>query len=1500
MNNLINGSESTNQHDENKRKVLIEHIKNNLSKGQTNLSSGQRRLWTLLQMDREVNTEYFFAFEIKGNLDFSILQQSFVDIIQKNAILRSSLIDMIGMPLCIENLNMNAVIKRINLEDISEDFLIDDTVDLSKLNIDKEKLHPSSGQLIQLFLVKISGNVHYLILKASKFIFDKHSARILIKQILATYHSFSSGSGEPARYSQKSYSEFVIDEKNWLEGEEYQQHFSFWKSYLSDLQLLQLPTDKPRPLMKTHNSSTISDTLPIKIAKEIEDFSASNGISEDIIILSGFMILLSQYTSQNDITIGLSGNGNRTDSNDSDHLIGPIENTLIVRFVFDGKLSFHELTKKVNAAVQEIKRFEIPFSNLVDALNPARDLSRTPFFQVMFSYQDISEEINTVPDLEVIQKMVSKSLTDLDLSLTFTRLKRNLYFNLDYNLDLYEETTIRRLLSHLYMILDFCIKHKSKEISKLSIIDNSERNKILLWNNTDCEFPIDKCLHELFCEQAKRTPSALAVSCQGTVLTYAELDKKSNQLANYLKSLELGSEAKVSICLYQSIEIVIAILGILKAGYTYVPLDPEYPLERLEYMLVDCDSHLLITQLSAGKMLDIDSSKKKLLIDTEWEKIAQCPSTRLDLDISPDRLAYMIYTSGSTGAAKAVMITHRGIVNNLSWRQKTWALNKNDKVLQNTSFSFDPSVWSTFWPLISGAQVIITAPNQHYDSKILVRLIKEQEITLFGTVPSLISLILDEPGIKTCSSLRYILSGGEILTRSLQQKVFSSTSAQLANLYGPTETTIDATFWQCDQSDTSESAPIGRPIANLKTYILNEYFQIVPVGVPGQIFVGGTGIARGYHNRPGLTAERFLPNPFSNTGERIYKTGDLGRYKTDGRIEFLGRIDEQVKVRGYRIELNEIDILLNQHPNVKEAICNVYMNFLNENQLVAYVSLEKDCCLQSDDLTKYLGERLPSYMIPSFLMILDKLPKMPNGKINRSALPVPSIKNGNNSENYIAPRTPIEQEISQAFLDVLGLNRISIHDDFFSLGGTSLMLARLASQLLNRFEINIPMAQFFRIPTIHGVAEVVSTYQQEGIEAVMAKKHATRLEEDTVLDDNISSKNLIKADYLNPKVILLTGSTGYLGAFLLEQLINKTNAEIYCLVRALNEKEALARIHSTMSKYRIWDEKYKERIYPIAGDLSLPQFGLSDQMWEFLAKKTDSIHHSGAMVNFAYPYTALRASNVLGTKEILRLACQHRLKAVHYISTIDTLLAVHADRPFLENDDILQGPAEIAGGYTASKWVAEKIVNIAMKRGVPACIYRPGLILGQKETGAVQTNDYLLVAFAGFVSMGIMPEYPRIFDTIPVDYAASAITHISMQPHSFGKFFHLFNPAPVPLSTFYKWTETFGYRFDVVDFEEARRRGVQVDSSHPLYPLVPLLREADPTPPLSLDPLHISEVKPELECLNTFTALKESGISCQPTTEDFTHRFLQYLIDINFLQSPKDLQEISFKQNDLE
>ncbi|MGZ4032873.1 MAG: non-ribosomal peptide synthetase, partial [Tumebacillaceae bacterium] len=865
------------------------------------------------------------------------------------------------------------------------------------------------------------------------------------------------------------YADFAIWQRDWLQGEVLDAQMAFWKKQLGgELPVLEMPTDRPRPPVQTYRGASEAFTIPRHLTKALNALSRQQGATLFMTMLSAYQTLLHRYTGQADIVVGtpIAGRNRK----ETEGLIGFFINTLVLRTSFEGNPTFTELLQQVReTSLEAFANQDVPFEKLVDELKLQRDPSRTPLFQTMFILQNTPFEEVKLPGLTLLPVEFDNPTAKFDLSIELSERGEELVGLLNYNTDLFDRATIARLAQHYLNLLQGIADDAKQFVSVLPILTEAERHQLVgEWNDTMVEYPQDVCLHQLFEQQVDRTPDAVAVVFEEQELTYRELNEQANRLAHYLQKQQVGPEVLVGVCMERSLEMVISLYGILKAGGAYVPIDPTYPSDRLSYLLEDSQIQVLLTQ---EKWLDTlpDVSVPFICFDLADELLVGERTENPPSAATAEHAAYMIYTSGSTGKPKGVLNTHKGIVNRLLWMQDEYKLTSDDRVLQKTPFSFDVSVWEFFWPLLTGARLVVARPEGHRDSHYLVETIQRYEITTLHFVPSMLQLFLEETGVEQCRSIRQVMTSGEALPYELQKRFFACLDAELHNLYGPTEAAVDVTYWECESDSTLNFVPIGRPIANTTIFILDQHLQPVPIGVAGELHIGGVQVARGYHNRPELTAEKFIPNPFA-PGERLYKTGDLARFLADGNIQYLGRLDHQVKIRGQRVELGEIEEVLMQQTGVWDAVAVVREDVPGDQRLVAYLVVQEAEAFDVNELRGFLKKRLPDYMVPAHYMLLEQLPLTPNGKVDRKALPAPDGASLATSREYVAPTTPTEQLLAGLWEELLSVEQISVHDSFFELGGHSLLATRLVSQIRKTFEVELPVRALFEHVTISELA----------------------------------------------------------------------------------------------------------------------------------------------------------------------------------------------------------------------------------------------------------------------------------------------------------------------------------------------------------------------------------------------------------------------------------------------
>lgn len=1028
------------------------------------LSFAQQRLWFLDQLAPETSLYNISkAIRLNGPLNLEALQKTLDTIVARHEILRTRIVAIDGIPTQTISESGSAKLEIIDLSKRTDG---SDQAELHRL-IDGEARRPFnlfSDLMVRATLLRLGENDCVLVLVTHHIASDGWSMSIFLGELAALYGSFSTGKPSPLSELPIQYADYAVWQREWLQGEVLQAQLSYWKKQLSGVPVLELPTDRPRPAAQTFPGAHQSLVLPKTLGDDLKSLGRKSGATPFMTLLAAFQALLHRYTGQEDIAVG-SPIANRTRS-EIEGLIGFFVNTVVLRTGLSGDPTFQELLARVReVALDAYEHQDLPFEKLVEELHPDRNLSHNPLFQVMFSFQNVPRSNLSLPGLSASTIDVDADAAKFDLTLSMAEAADSLTASFQYNTDLFEGTTIARMLRHFRTLLEGVVADPDRRLSDLPILSEGERRQLLAeWNDTRKDYPRGKCIHELFEAEAERSPDAVAVVFQDKQLTYRELNRRANQLARYLQKRGVGPEVLVGICMERSLDTVVGLLGILKAGGAYLPLDPAYPKERIAFMLEDTKAQVLLSQQSL--LANLPESKAQVIrLDSDWETIAADGDGNPVPTVTEANLAYVIYTSGSTGQPKGVAIAHRSTVTLLRWARTIFTPEDLAGVLASTSICFDLSVFELFMPLSWGGKVILAK-----DVLQLPALRAAGDVTLVNTVPSAILELLRIGAVP--AAVRTISLAGEPLRTPVVKQIYEQRNVErVFDLYGPSEDTTYST-WALRKS--SGPATIGRPVANTEIYILDPHLQPVPLGVPGELHIGGMGLARCYMNRPDLTAEKFIPHPFSaEPGARLYKTGDLARYLVDGNIELLGRIDHQVKIRGFRIELGEIESVLVRHPAVHEAVVAVREDGSKDLRLVAYVVPKRDSRPELADLRGLLKSKLPDYMIPSAFVLLDVLPLTPNGKVDRRALPAPEARRPESGNRFVPPADALELQLTKIWEEVLGVKPIGVKDNFFDLGGHSLLAVRLFAQIRKLTGKNPPLAALFRAPTVEELARII-------------------------------------------------------------------------------------------------------------------------------------------------------------------------------------------------------------------------------------------------------------------------------------------------------------------------------------------------------------------------------------------------------------------------------------------
>lgn len=1877
------------------------------------LSFGQQRLWFLDRLEPG-NSAYHLsaAVRLTGELDTARLQWCLDSINARHDLLRTSFPAPDGKPTAVVSPATSVIVPITDLSGLP----IAEREPRVRALAQEHYRRPfdmERGPLYRVHLLRLAEREHVALVTMHHIISDGWSIGVFLRELGQLYVLESNGRREPLPPLPIQYADYTRWQHDWLKGDVHRQHLEFWTKHIGDApQILDLPTDRPRPPLLSTRGAARTRTLRPELAEAVRHFSQREGVTTFMTMLAAFHALLSRYSGQNDLLIGTPvANRNRVEL---EGLIGFFVNTLVLRGDLRGDPTFREFVGRVREdALQAFAHQELPFEHLVEALKPQRDPSRTPLFQVMFSDETAQASLS-LPGLSLQTVPLERGTAMFDLTLTVADDGGDLVVSAEYNSDLFDESTITRLLRHYESLIGQLTAHPDGRVSAAQIADAAERWLVLNERNvTELEYARDKSIHTLIAERAKQMPEAIAAIYGDESLTYAQLNAQADRLAFQLRQIGIGRESIVGLCVARSIEMAIGLLGILKAGAAYLPLDPDYPAERLQFMLEDAGAQAVLTQQSLRTNLPPWIGPVHNIADLLATESAAFGDDDRGSESSADDAAYVIYTSGSSGTPKGVVVTHRNLANLCAGVQQMLGLHSSDRILQFTSLSFDVAVEEIFPAWSVGAAVVMRPVGPPPSVSELLQFTQRHRLTILELPTAYWHELASELAVEPRPlppSLRIVVAGGERARpdmASAWQKGPGQT-VHWINAYGPTETTVTSIAFAAPLGTAlpSGDVPIGQPLANVRAYVLDGAGQPQPVGVPGELYIGGDCVARGYLNRPELTAKRFVADPFH--GGRMYQTGDRARWRSDGQLEFLGRVDDQIKIRGFRIEPGEVETVLARHPALRHTAVLARADQSGQMQLAAYFALAPgEDSTSTTDLIEYLRKHLPEYMLPTAWVALPELPLTSGGKIDRRALPAPSVIAG--ARQHVAPRTPEEQQVADIWQELFGIDRVGATDNFFDLGGNSLMAVQLAARMSRSFGREVSVRSILFFPTVAALAEAVMnqtaastavvgdgrsaaawidelgpfvTVERESVEdrivagdlppvqaaaigylptallaatgldandvihewcdnrpvvtgviesqmgriasiliprfdtqlydnrdelvavlgdafavagklgaktvsltgllpsatdygrlldrafagtdlplpttghaattatVVMAirrllretgrdlsrervaflglgsigtsvlrlmlrqlphpaeirlcdvySKHdslhelrdeiralgyrgaihiseargaapdevyeatfvigatnapdildVNRLQPGTLIVDDsaphcfrpdkaiarlrdrgdilfteggtlsapqpiqqtvflppaleviaravprdllplvndphqitgcivssllgthdqdlkpttglvddadsvahfnalaelqfdaaplhceslsidpeliaafrdrfggavtlsqveahpaeatstamptqgidwrketaiapeISATGLPAASMNPPSTILLTGATGFLGAFLLDELLRQSSAQVICLARAADDAEAGRRIRANLEQYGLGSIRRFDRIIPCAGDLAEPMLGVCATRWAELTQSVDAIVHSGALVHFLHPYGALKSANVQGTCEVLRLATTGRLKAVHYISTLSVAAPTNGAK-FERVDRREISPEHLENGYEQSKWVAEQLIWQAMERGVPATIFRPGRIVWHSKTGAVSSRDLLARAIRTCIELRAVPSIETNLEMTPVDYVCRAIAAICLKPGSTGQAYHLFNRRMVHLRDLRDWIRAAGYPMQSVSMDQWLNRLQEVaeqDSDDGLPVLLPLMTQDS-------SPLAGERAGPPIDDRNTQEQLLGTGIACPAIGADVVAVFVANLMSAN---SPAQAQAMS-------
>nr|QEO74680.1 condensation domain-containing protein [uncultured bacterium] len=1045
------------------------------------LSFAQQRLWFLDQLEPNTSvynipdTHYF-----NGPLNLRALERSLSEIVRRHEILRTTFQTVEGEPVQVIAEAQPQQLEVIDLSELPEA----EREATAQRMANEETEQPfdlTRGPLFRFRLLRLGEEQHILLLTMHHIISDGWSLGVLGRELAALYEAYSTGRGSPLAELGIQYADFAVWQREWLQGEVLEKQLAYWREQLGgELPVLELITDRPRPPVQTYRGTAVDLELSPEVRERLKQVGRESEATLFMTLLAGFNVLLWRYTQQQEILVGSPiANRNRAEL---EGLIGFFVNTLVLRSKLNAQMSFREFLAQVReTTLGAYGHQDVPFEKLVEELQPERSLNRQPLFQVLFTLQ-AAEELK-LGGLELNWMDIKSDVTKFDLSLFMTETETGLYSWFEYNSDLFDGSTVARMLQHFHTLLEEIAANPDARLSELSLMTRQERAQLEELNQTQSEYHRDQCIHRLVELQAARRPDALAVVYREKQISYDDLNRRANQLAYYLRAHGVGLETRVGVLMQRSADWMVAVLGILKAGGVYVPLDGGYPAHRLRFMVEDADVRLVLTESGQPEIVAQGEATEVVYLDKGWEWLESENEDNPENVTQAENLAYVMYTSGSTGQPKGVGVTHRAI-NRLVRNTNYVKFEESDRVAQTSNASFDTSTFEIWGALLNGSQLVIFEKETVLSPRELERQLVDQQINvMFLTTALFHQMAQSRPEI--FASLTYMVFGGDAADAQFVQRVLEQGKPRhLVNGYGPTEGTTFATAYEAQERDIgARTIPIGRALSNTEAWVLDRQGQMAPVGVAGELHIGGDCLARGYLRRPELTAEKFVPHPYSaEPGARLYRTGDLVRYQSDGNIEFLKRMDQQVKVRGFRVELGEVESLLNQYWAIVESVVIAGKDSLGDTRLIAYIVPEEGVEPTSSEMWNFLQEKLPSYMLPSVFVTIKELPLTPNGKVDRKALPLPEQIGDEVSTSFIAPRTAMEEMVAEIWRQTLGITQVGVESNFFDLGGHSLLGTRVMSQIRENCGIELPVRVLFESPTIAALARKIEEAQSKETE----------------------------------------------------------------------------------------------------------------------------------------------------------------------------------------------------------------------------------------------------------------------------------------------------------------------------------------------------------------------------------------------------------------------------------
>ena len=1462
------------------------------------LTFQQEQIWFLSKLVPN-NRAYNFQFSLTltGKLDKKVLVQFLNEMVIRHEILRTTFHEGTKGPVQIVHAPWKVKLNEFDLIGLPEDKRAEEAEKLMG-KVLSHAFNFSKLPLISWSLFKISENEHIFLHMEHHFLHDGWEAGIFLREMKAFYSACKEGKPSPLQELPIQYADYAIWQRNNLSGDRLEEKISYWINKIRDYPtVLNLPIDHPRPSVQSFNGDAIRLNLKRSLYHSLREFSRNNKVTLFNTMYSAFAILISKYSRQSQFLIG-TGVANRN-LKETEGLMGMFVNTVLLYSDLSDNLTFKELLNKTKESmIYDAAHYDIPFMHIVERMKAGVTPGRNPLFQVLFAFHDSDIPLLDFAGLhgELLERHNATAKVDMNV-ICIPRAEQHVATESaqleteditivwEYNSDIFKRETIQGIFDHYLTLLEEIIKSPGKNIEDINILLPKEKERILFgFNDNRVNYDNSLTMIDVFEEQVILNPEKVAIVHNGNNITYQKLNAEANKLANRLNKIHQNSSPALSqfntsigICMERCIDMVIGMLGILKTGCSYVPIPPDYPENRISFIMDDSDLKIMLTQSNLLKELPFLAEEGRIVIPLDMETIdnGYLSDKNPGNKISAENKAYIIYTSGSTGNPKGVVIPQSAVTNFVT-SIKTDVITENDIIAQCANYAFDASILEIWGALLSGTTTVIIDKAKVENLDLLKKEICDNKITMAFFTTALFNAIVD-CNEEILYPLKAVFFGGEAANISTVKKLLKvkPPTLNVINAYGPTECTVFSTYcFIIEKYIDSDVMPIGKPLHNYSAYILDNKANPVPIGVPGELYIGGDSLAIGYLNRSELTKERFINNPFpskddieKNRNKRLYKTGDLVRWLPDGNIEFLGRTDFQVKIRGFRIEPEEIEAVLHRHNEVKQCVVIPW-----NQQLIAYW-VPKDNSVAQEDMKTFLARQLPEFMIPTAFIKMESFKLNNNFKVDRSKLPTPKLEDIMISKReYNPPVTTTEVTLTEIWKELLKLDKISINDSFFEIGGNSILTVRMLSSVKRKLGADVNISQMFAQPTIAYLAAFIDG---TGITSGASENNLSLAIKDSEI--LVEVKNTPLTDENEHSSILLTGITGFLGVYLLDGLITKTKADIYCLVRGKDNEDIQRRYEETVELYKKEYLKNHPRVKLVKGDLAEINLGMDNATMEMMCQELDSIYHSGAMVHHMYDYKTLRKSNVLSTVELLKIAATGKKKTLNYISTMG--VASIRDANGFQIEVSTEDSPISTNGYTLSKWVSEKILSNV--KGVDINIFRPGNITGDSMEGTCPPEkNHALLLMKGCIQMEAAPDWQRSVEMTPVDILSNAIIELAGNSCGFN-IFNMSNPYEINWKEYIDIIKSGGYKLDLLPVNIWKEKHLaKADEKNAMYPIREFyLRDRKDILTREWKSFSRWNSKDVKEKLQTF------GIYYPENYDDYLRLILKYLRKISFLNN---------------